>query len=111
MNLRRGDVVTCAPPGEFGKPRPAVVVQSDLFNTTHASVTLCPITSHPVEAPLFRVALRPTAANGLKRESQAMTDKLTTLRTERVGSVVGHLSNEELQRIDEAIGRWLGLKD
>ena len=110
MNLRRGDVVTCAPPGEFGKPRPAVVVQSDLFNSTHASVTLCPITSHAVEAPLFRVTLRPTAANGLKRESQAMTDKLTTLRVERIGSVVGRLSDVELQQIDDAILLWLGLR-
>ena len=77
MNYRRGDVVTCAPPGEFGKPRPAVVVQSDLFNEPHASVTVCPITSHEVEAPLFRVPLKPTAGNGLKRDSQAMADKIT----------------------------------
>lgn len=110
MNYQRGDVVTCAPPGGFGKPRPAVVVQSDLFNTTHASVTLCPITCREVDAPLFRVTLKPTVANGLKRESQAMADKLTTLRTERIGSVVGRLGDDELQRLDEAMMRWLGLR-
>jgi mRNA interferase MazF len=110
MNYRRGDVVTCAPPGEFGKPRPAVILQSDLFNPTHTSVTLCPITSHEIDAPLFRVELKPTAANGLKRTSQAMADKLTTLRAERVGAVVGRLSDAELQRVDEAVMRWLGLR-
>ena len=110
MNWRRGDVVICAPPGEFGKPRPAVVLQSDLFNPSHASVTLCPITSHALDAPLFRVALKPTAANGLKRESQAMADKLTTLRAERIGLVVGRLSEIELQRIDDAVMLWLGLR-
>ena len=110
MKCRRGDVVICAPPGEFGKPRPAVVVQSDLFNESHASVTLCPITSHAVDAPLFRVKLKPTAANGLKRESQAMADKLTTLRAERIASVVGKLSEAELQLVEDAVMLWLGLR-
>ena len=110
MTYRRGDVITCALPGDFGKPRPAVIVQSDLFNATHPSVTVCPLTTHEVDAPLFRVRLRPTAGNGLKRESQAMTDKLATLWTTRVGSVVGHLSDEELRRVDEAMSLWLGLK-
>ncbi|MSU65261.1 MAG: type II toxin-antitoxin system PemK/MazF family toxin [Opitutus sp.] len=110
MNCRRGEVVTCAPPGEFGKPRSAVVVQSDLFNASHASVTLCPITSHDADAPLFRVTLVPTAGNGLKRASQAMVDKLTILRADRIGSVVGQLSDDELTHLDEAILRWLGLR-
>ena len=110
MNCRRGDVVVCAPPGEFGKPRPAVVVQSDLFNDGHASVTVCPITSREVNAPLFRVKLKPTVANGLKHESQAMADKLTTLRAERIGSVVGRLSEAEFQLVEEAVMLWLGLR-
>jgi mRNA interferase MazF len=109
MTYRRGDGITCALPGDFGKPRPAIVVQSDLFNATHPSVTVCPVTTHEVEAPLFRVRLRPVGANGLKRESHAMADKLTTLRAERVGSLVGRLSDDELQCVDEAVMRWLGL--
>ena len=80
LNYRRGDVVTCAPPGEYGKPRPAVVLQSDLFNSTHGSVTLCPVTSHATEAALFRIAFKPSPTNGLKAESYAMADKITTLR-------------------------------
>lgn len=110
MSYRRGDVVTCAPPGEYGKRRPAVVMQSELFNATHASVTLCPLTSHFLEAGLFRIPLEPTPDNGLKVSSQAMTDKLTTLRGERVGAVVGHLADADLGRIEEAVMLWLGLK-
>lgn len=109
MTYRRGDVVTCAPPGDFGKPRPAVVLQSDLFNATHASVTVCPITSHSVEAELFRVTVRPTVANGLKRGSQIMADKLTTLRRERVGKVIGQLDAGDVERLEAAVSRWLGL--
>jgi mRNA interferase MazF len=110
MNYRRGDVVICAPPGDFGKPRPAVVVQSDLFNESHASVTLCPVTTYEVDAPLFRVRLKPTAANGLKHDSHAMADKLTTLRADRIGSVVGRLSDAEFQRVEDAVMLWLGLR-
>jgi mRNA interferase MazF len=110
MNYRRGDVVTCAPPGEYGKPRPAVVVQSDLFNPSHDSVTLCPLTSHLIEAGLFRVPIRPSADNGLKSNSQAMADKLTTLRSRRLGAVIGHLADQDLGRIESAVLLWLGLK-
>lgn len=110
MNHRRGDIVICAPAGDYGKPRPAVVLQSDLFNDTHASVTLCPLTSHGVDAPLFRIAIKPAASNGLKTESQAMTDKLTTLRSEKIGAVIGHLNEADLERIEQAVQRWLGLR-
>lgn len=110
MNYRRGDIVTCAPPGEYGKPRPAVVLQAELFNPTHASVTLCPLTSHLIEAGLFRILVEPEAGNGLKVSSQAMADKLTTLRRERIGTVVGHLDDADLERIESAAMRWLGLK-
>jgi len=110
VTYHRGDVVTCAPPGEFGKPRPAIVLQSDLFNDTHASVTLCPITSHAVEAPLFRVPVKPSAANGLKKSSQAMADKLTTVRRERIGAIIGQLEADDLARVEGAVLRWLGLR-
>ena len=110
MTYRRGDIVICAASGDYGKPRPAVVLQSDLFNPTHASVTVCPVTSHLTDAPLFRVPLKPTPGNGLKTESQAMTDKLVTLRAERISRVVGHLAESDLGKIDSALALWLGLR-
>lgn len=110
MNFHRGDVVVCALQGEFGKPRPAIVLQSDLFNATHASVTVCPITSRTLEAVLFRVPLKPAASNGLKSESQAMVDKLASVRLERVKSVIGRLEADDLARLESAVMLWLGLR-
>lgn len=72
--IKRGDIVTCALSGDYGKPRPAVVVQSDLFNKTHASVTLCPITSDLVDTPLFRILLLPNKPTGLISVSQIMLE-------------------------------------
>lgn len=110
MNFRRGDVVICALQGEFGKPRPAIVLQSDLFNETHASVTVCPITSHLSQAALFRVPLRSGATSGLKSESQAMVDKLVTVGLARVRAVIGHLEPDDLARLESAVMLWLGLR-
>ena len=110
MSYQRGDIVTCAPPGDLGKPRPAIVLQSDLFNETHSSVTLCPLTTHPVNAPLFRISLNPNKLNGLKKTSQAMTDKLTTLRSDRVGDVIGKLGSTDFGRIETAVKLWLGFE-
>lgn len=110
MNLHHGDVVTCALAGDFGKPRPVVVLQSDLFNATHTSVTVCPITSHLQEAPLFRVPLTKGPLTGLKFESQAMADKLSTVRLEGIKTVIGRLEADDLGRVEAAVMRWLGLR-
>jgi mRNA interferase MazF len=110
LTYRRGDVVTCAPPGEFGKPRPAIVLQSDLFNETHSSVTVCPLTSERIGTPLFRVPVTATADNGLKKDSEAMADKLTTLRRDRIGAVIGRLDDLIVDQIDSAVLLWLGLR-
>ena len=84
MELKRGDVVLCAAPGNYGKPRPAVVVQSGLFNGTHSSVVVCPITSHPEDAPLFRIPVPTGRTTGLKLESQAMVDKVMAIPTDNL---------------------------
>jgi len=109
MEVNRGDVVICAAPGNYGKPRPGVVVQSNLFNPTHQSVVICPITSELVDAPLFRVALQPTAANGLRKPSQVMVDKLIALRSDRIKQRAGTLGAGEMARIDSALRLWLDL--
>ena len=109
LELSRGDVVVSAAPGDFGKPRPALVVQSDLFNPTHASIVICPITSHLVDAPLFRPTIPPTRANGLKAESQIMVDEITAIYHERIGKRIGRLSDSELARVDRALLVWLGI--
>ena len=108
MSWQRGDVVVCVLPGDYGKPRPAVVVQSDLFNPTHASITVCPITSEKSPAPLFRLPLR-TGRHGLRQSSWIMTDKITSIRRERISRKIGSLEAPETRALDEALQRWLSL--
>jgi mRNA interferase MazF len=110
MEISRGDVVIAAAPGDYGKPRPAVVVQSDLFNPTHASVVVCPITSLVMDAPLFRIALAPSAASGIRAESQVMIDKVMALKRERIRKQVGRLRAAEMRAIEQALRLWLGLE-
>ncbi|EQD38012.1 transcriptional modulator of MazE/toxin, MazF [mine drainage metagenome] len=83
--MKRGDVVTVAASGDYGKPRPAVIVQTDALPAEHASVIVCQMTSDVAEAPDFRVTIEPTEKNGLRTRSQIMADKPVTIRRARVG--------------------------
>ena len=107
--MRRGDLVTIALPGDFGKPRPALVVQSDLFNADHATVSVLPITSTIIGAPVFRITLEPSAANGLRQVSQIMVDKIVSMKREKIGEVFGRLDNETMLRVNRALTVWLGV--
>lgn len=111
MNWRRGDIVACAIPGDFGgKPRPALVVQSDLVNPTHATVAVCPLTTHLEDAALFRIPVKAGSRSGLRADSQVMVDKLMTVRVSRIGSRIGSLDEPEIEAVDEALTLWLGLR-
>ena len=107
--MRRGDVVTVVLPGDLGKPRPALVIQADLFNETHASITVLPFTGTIVNAPLFRITLDPSPENGLRQVSQVMVDKAISVRRERIGSVVGRLSEDLMLRVTRALSVWVGI--
>lgn len=107
LSVMRGDIVLVVASGDYGKPRPAVVVQSDLFNTTHASLTVCPVTSLLVDAPLFRIPLKPSTANGLVQPSQVMVDKVQTLRRERIRERIGAAGRIPMQSVDAALRLWL----
>ncbi|MBI2515947.1 MAG: type II toxin-antitoxin system PemK/MazF family toxin [Opitutae bacterium] len=110
MNWRRGDIVACAIPGDFGgKPRPALVVQSDLVNPTHATVAVCPLTTHFEDAERFRIPVRAGQRSGLRADSQVMVDKLMTVRSGRIGGRIGSLDESEIAAVDEALVHWLGL--
>lgn len=109
LSVHRGDVVLVVGPGDCGKPRPAVVVQSDLFNETHASLTVCPITSSLVDAPLFRVTVAPSPTNGLERQSQVMVDKVQTFRRDRLRKRVGSLPPPLMAGVEAALRLWLRL--
>jgi mRNA interferase MazF len=107
--MKRGDLVAAVAPGAFGKPRPYLVLQSDAFNPTHDSLTVAPLTSHIVGAPLFRITVEPSPINGLRSVSQVMIDKLVTLPRGKLGAVIGELHSDVLQRVNRSLAVWLGL--
>ena len=109
INLKRGDIVVCVVSGDYGKPRPAVIVQADLFNETHASITLCPLTTTLLDAPLIRISLKPTHSSGLEKPSQIMVDKIVSLSKDKIRAKIGELSSHQQQLLDEALRLWLGL--
>ncbi len=109
--MQRGDVVTVAAAGDYGKPRPAVIVQSDAFPQTHASLVICQLTSELADAADFRVTIEPTRENGLRLKSQVMADKPVTVRRERIGQKIGRLGNQDMARLGIALAFVLGLAD
>ena len=109
--MRRGDLVTVAASGDYGKPRPAVIVQTDAFPARHASVVVCQLTSDLVDAPDFRVTIEPKPENGLRLASQVMADKPVTISRDRVGQKIGRLGNQDVARLGIALAFVFGLAD
>ena len=110
-NVKRGDVVTVAASGDYGKPRPAVIVQTNAFPESHASVVICQLTSEIADAPDFRVTIEPTRENGLRVRSQAMADKPVAVRRQRIGKTIGKLAPADMGRLDLALAFVMGLGD
>ena len=104
----RGDFVTLAMQGDFGKPRPALVIQSDPFNE-HATVTVLRVSSALVDAPLFRVMVQPTPVNGLQKPSQVMVDKAMTVKRDRLGEVLGSASGAAMLEVGRCLAVFLGI--
>lgn len=109
--MRRGDICIAAARGAYtGKPRPVVIVQDDRFDST-ATVTVCPLTTQLIEAPLIRITVEPTAAAGIEQPSQIMVDKVTTMRRVNVRDHLGRLADADLVRLDRALLVFLGLAE
>ena len=109
VNVSRGDFVLVIASGDYGKPRPALVIQSDLYNDTHHSVTICLVTITLVDAPLFRIPIKPLKRNGLNVTSHVMVDKVQTARRDRIKSVIGVASVAEMRAVDVALRGWVSL--
>jgi mRNA interferase MazF len=109
--MRRGDLVIVAATGDYGKPRPAVIVQTDAFPDTSASVVICQLTSELVDAPDFRITLDPSGNNGLQVRSQIMADKPVTVRRARIGQSIGRLNEGDLSRLNAVLAFVMGLAD
>lgn len=105
--MKRGALVSIALQGAYGKPRPALIVQSDLF-ANHPSVTVLPVTTEIRNVPLFRIEIEPDKKNNLKSLSQIMVDKIQTVPTEKIGSVIGYVGDTTLLAVNRALAVWLG---
>ena len=107
--MKRGEVWAAAGGTDYaGKPRPVVIVQDDRFNGTN-SITICAFTSDPTDAPLFRIAVEPSATNGLKAPSRLMVDKITTMPKQKLAKRIGRLADEDMLRLNRAMMIFLGL--
>jgi mRNA interferase MazF len=109
--MKRGDVVIVAAAGDYGKPRPAVIVQTDALPQTHASAVICQMTSEIVDAPDFRVTIDPTKTNGLRLRFQVMADKPVTVRRGRIKQLIGSLAQADIRRLNVALAFVIGLGD
>lgn len=109
QRIKRGDIVTVAAKGHYsGKPRPALVLQSDLFSTL-GSVTICLLTTEILDAPLFRLTVEPSSSNGLQHVSQIMIDKIVTVPHDTIGPRIGSLNRELMVRVDRSLAVFLGI--
>lgn len=106
--MKRGDLVTIALSGDFGKPRPALVIQADQFDRT-GTVTVLLLSGTPVDAPLIRVTIEPTAANGLRKPSQVMIDKAMSVKRDRIGTVIGCADAETMLAVTRSLAVFLGI--
>ena len=104
----RGGFVTIAMQGDFGKPRPALIIQSNQFDE-HASLTVLPVTSTLVEAPLLRITVQPSQRNGLHNASQVMIDKALTIKRDKVGIVFGQIEPDKLIEVERCLAVFLGI--
>src|SRR4029453_14648918 len=95
--MKRGEIWTVAGGAAYaGKPRPAVIVQDDRFDA-NGSIVVCPLTTDPTQAPIFRLSVQPSAQSGLRAPCRMMVDKLTAVPRRRIGRLVGSLASEEVE--------------
>ena len=106
--MTRGDFVTIASQGDFGKPRPALVMQTDAFSE-HPSITVLLVSSSWIDAPLLRVGVQPTPENGLQKPSQVMVDKAMTIKRDKVGPAFGRLDANAMVEVERCLAVFLGI--
>jgi mRNA interferase MazF len=108
--VKRGDLVIVSAAGDYGKPRPAIVIQSDWLKAPD-SVLVALLTSVLVDAPLYRLQIEPSDANGLKVPSQVMVDKIVAMPREKCGQVIGRINETTLIALNHMLSVVIGLAD
>ncbi len=107
--MRRGDLITVALQGEHGKPRPALVIQSDLAANLTSTVTIALMTTAALDIPLIRVPVEPSETNGLRQRFYVMIDQTISARTRRCGGAFGHLDDADMLAVNRALALFLGI--
>ena len=107
--MKRGDFVTIAAQGDFGKLRPALVIQTDRVGDDFPSVTVLPVTSTVVPGQLIRVTVAPSAENGLQKLSQVMVDKTMTVKREKIGAKLGAIDADGMKAVERNLAVFLGI--
>ena len=108
--MKRGEVITVSVSGDYGKPRPAVVIQSDWLASAD-SVIVCLVSSTLHNTPIYRLAVQPSASNGLRSPSQVMVDKIIAVRRDKCGRVIGRLDDETLGSLNRMLALAIGIAD
>ncbi|ALV40609.1 growth inhibitor PemK [Pseudarthrobacter sulfonivorans] len=106
--MNRGELWTVSGGTDAQKPRPALIIQDDLFAASK-SITLLPLTSQLTDAPLLRLTVEPGQLTGLERVSQIMVDKLTTVRRANVGQRMGRVDAKTMVAVEQSLAVFLGL--
>jgi mRNA interferase MazF len=108
--MKRGDIVTVAAAGDYGKPRPAVVIQSDNLADTD-SVLVCLVTSTLRNAPIYRLPVSEGTTTGLRLPSQIMVDKIVAVRRAKCGPAIGRLDAATVQSLSRMLAVVVGIAD
>ena len=106
--MKRGSLVTVALQGDVGKPRPALVIQSDMFDA-HPTVVVLPVTSDLRDSPLFRIAVEPSKSNGLEVPSHIMVDKPQSISRTKIGATFGEVDQSTLVAVNRSLAFFLGI--
>ena len=106
--MKRGDLVLVAAPGDYGKARPAVIIQADVLDKSE-SVLVCLLTSTLIEASNYRVPIAASAHTGLHEPSQVMVEKIMAVRRDKCGTVIGRLSENEIVTLNRQLALMIGL--
>jgi mRNA interferase MazF len=108
--MRRGDIVTVSAPGDYGKPRPAVAIQSEQLADTD-SILLCLMTTTERGASFYRIPVASSPPTGLRQASQIMVDKVVTVRSEKCGQPVGRLDGPTILALNRTLALVIGIAD
>jgi mRNA interferase MazF len=106
--VKRGDLVTVSIPGDFGKPRPALIIQSDQFDQT-GTLTVLLMSGTLVDAPLIRPTIEPSTGNGLRKTSQVMVDKAISVKRDKIGAPIGQLDSAAMLAVTRSLALFLGI--